>query len=94
MHCAAEDRNLNSVDTCFSINYLIISLASILEITNPISRFGFVLLGFSLLGLVINLEWLLGRVKVQNNHWRKRCSGVKKSPGQRTEILNCLLGWQ
>lgn len=36
MHCAAEDRNLNSVDTCFSINYLIISLASILEITNPI----------------------------------------------------------
>lgn len=42
MHCAAEDRNLNSVDTCFSINYLIISLASILEITNPISRFGFV----------------------------------------------------
>lgn len=54
----------------------------------------FVLFCFSLLGLVINLEWMLGRVKVQNNHWRKRCSGVRKSPGQRTEILNCPLGWQ
>lgn len=57
MHCATEDRNLNSVDTCFSVNYLIISLASILKITNAISRFVLVcVVMFFLLGLVITCQ--------------------------------------
>lgn len=87
--------NFNSVDTCFSVNCLIVSLASILEITNAISRFVLVcVVLFFLLGLVINLEWLLGRVKVQKNQQRKWYSRMKKSPGQPTEILKGPVGWQ